>query len=428
VGQKQPHGNHIHLLPLFHDQKPVGILEIGTKSSINPTPFFSKSEAIGKDIGMALQFYRLTFENKKLHIFANVFSAFHSSVKWKFEECVRKNLMRTPRMDCHPIEFKEVQALFAQADIIHSTERRNHAFKKDLFEQCQMAEEILSISLENSPFPTFDETLADLRKLKLCLKQPFDTRTELEAYYLFKDRINPLIREVSTNDPTLNKSIRLYFRSIDNEDQIFNQYRGAFEESISLINNTISRVLDQKSKNAQNIIDHYFQKHTTDGISFQMYAGQSLLKGKVFRLLHLDNLRLWQLKTLCEIARMVAFIKDTLPVPLETAQLIIAYGRPINLCYRMDEKCLDVEHGRHVRYEMLKKRLDKSTVNSAGERLRKEGTISIAYTHDYEIQSYLKHIQLLQKQSVLSDELEELELEPFQGVRGMKAVRVEVLP
>ena len=427
VRQGLPHGQQIFLFPLFNGLDPIGILEIGTPTNIQDDHFLRKPEAIEQDISRAVQLHGLIFENKLLSTFTNVFSAFHPCVKWKFEECVLKSMLRTPRMDCHPIEFKQVQALFAQADIIHSTKMRNQAFHQDLVQQCLQAEEILSISLENTPFPTFDGSLSDLRALKSSLRQPFDTKTELEAYYLFKDRINPLIKEIGTDDIILNKSVHQYFRALDSEDHIFNQARGAYEESIALINNSISRVLDEKARKAQLIIAHYFQKHTTDGVAFQIYAGQSLLKGKVFRQLHLDNLRLWQLETLCEIARMVHYIKDSIPVPLDTAQLVVAYGRPINLSYRLDEKCLDVEHGRHVRYEMLKKRLDKSTIKSTGERLRKSGTISIAYTHDYEIQSYLKHIRTFQKQSLLSNEIEELELETFQGVKGMKAIRTKVL-
>ena len=46
---------------------------------------------------------------------------------------------------------------------------------------------------------------------------------------------------------------------------------------------------------------HYFEKYKTDGVEHDMYIGASMVNHKTFAPIYLQNLRIWQLKVICEI-------------------------------------------------------------------------------------------------------------------------------
>ena len=93
----------------------------------------------------------------------------------------------------------------------------------------------------------------------------------------------------------------------------------------------------------------------------------------------------------------------------------------------MDERKFDVEGGANIRYEVIKKRIDKVRVRETGERLTQPGKIAIVYTQAKESEEYEEYIHYLIKKNLLSEEVEKLELEDVQGISGLKAIRVSVV-
>ena len=118
---------------------------------------------------------------------------------------------------------------------------------------------------------------------------------------------------------------------------------------------------------------HYFEKQKTDGVDYSIYAGGSLLEGGSFDPLYLRNLRLWQLMVACGIAIRADRLKDRLAVPLEVANLILVQHQPLAIRFRVDEKRFDVDGAYNVRYEIIKKRIDKAVVRGTAERLTQPG-------------------------------------------------------
>ena len=53
-------------------------------------------------------------------------------------------------------------------------------------------------------------------------------------------------------------------------------------------------------------------------------------------------------------------LRDRLPVPLETTHLILVHHAPLSIRFRFDEKRFDVDGAYNVRYEIVKKRIDKA--------------------------------------------------------------------
>jgi len=140
----------------------------------------------------------------------------------------------------------------------------------------------------------------------------------------------------------------------------------------------------------------------------------------------LKNLRLWQLLTMVELTRRTHALLPELPVPLETTQLLLIHAQPLSIRFRQDERQFDVDGPYNIRYEILKKRIDKATVLGTGERLTQPGHLALVYSQPREATEYLEYLDYLQDRALLEPGIEELELEELQGVKGLLALRVRV--
>ena len=93
----------------------------------------------------------------------------------------------------------------------------------------------------------------------------------------------------------------------------------------------------------------------------------------------------------------------------------------------MDEKQFDVDGAYNVRYEILKKRIDKAVVKGTGERLTQSGKIAIVWLQESDKQEYMEYLQYLLQKGYINEEIEDLELEKLQGAEGLRALRVTVV-
>jgi hypothetical protein len=50
----------------------------------------------------------------------------------------------------------------------------------------------------------------------------------------------------------------------------------------------------------------------------------------------------------------------------------------------------------------------------------------MVYSNQKELPEYEEYVRFLQKKNILKSELEWLELEELQGIKGLKAIRVEI--
>src|SRR4029077_20734311 len=132
-----------------------------------------------------------------------------------------------------------------------------------------------------------------------------------------------------------------------------------------------------------------------------IYIGQSIAPNHPFDLLYLKNIRLWQLKSMAEVARITHRLLPGMPVPLQTTQLILVHSQCISISFRSDEKRFDVEGSYNIRYETIKKRLDKVRIKDTEERLTQPGKIAIVYSNHKEVQEYQEYIQFLQNKNIL---------------------------
>ena len=128
----------------------------------------------------------------------------------------------------------------------------------------------------------------------------------------------------------------------------------------------------------------------------------------------------------CGIAVRAHRLRDLLPIPLETTHLILVQHAPLSIRFRFDEKRFDVDGAYDIRYEIVKKRIDKAVVQGTSARVTQPGKVAIIYNQPAEALEYRAYIEYLQSLGYLTGPVESLELGELQGVQGLRALRVQI--
>ncbi len=421
----------IMVAPLLNQQDEViGLLEIGTTKPYALHTFTEvKFKAVVGLFSMAVERSREEIDNKIESVIREQYTALHSSVEWRFIEA-SYNLIeaqeKDPAATVEPIMFKDVYPLYGQADIVSSSNKRNKAIQADLLHNLTLVKKVIEQSTGLVRFPLANQMLMKVEKDINQLQKEFNSGDESRIIEMLHDEIHPLIRQLGKTFEQLLPITHAYFKEIDPDHGMVYIQRKDYESSVSKLNNAISQHLLQEEKSMQKVLPHYFEKYKTDGVEYDLYLGQSLLRQDSFSEMHLKNFRLWQLVHMSEITRLVHELGPTLPVPLETAQLIFAYTSPLSIRFRMDEKQFDVDGAYNVRYEILKKRIDKATIEGTKDRLTVAGKIAIVYLQDKDKTEYLEYLEYLVHEGYIEENIEDLKLSKLQGVQGLRALRVTV--
>lgn len=409
----------------------IGILEIGSAQPYELHSFIEiKLKEVVSLFTLAIGRSREEMDNKVEALLREQFTSIHPSVEWRFLEASHNLLNKRENGDLQarvePIVFKDVYPLYGQADIVGSSTKRNAAIQADLLDNLKQVKNVLIRTYEASSYPLVGQLLMKVNRAINRLKKDFNSQDETSIVELLQEEIHPLLRHLRSRYPQVAGMVTLYFNYLDPELGIVYRKRRDFEQSVTMLNNAISNYLSQEEVQLQAMLPHYFEKYQTDGVEFEMYMGQSLLRQEKFCQLYLKNFRLWQLKAMAQIARRVHSLQNTLPVPLETAQLIFAYTTPLSIRFRMDEKQFDVDGAYNVRYEILKKRIDKATIEGTDERLTLSGKIAIVYLQDKDRQEYQDYLEYLVNEGLITSDIEELQIANLQGAQGLRALRVTV--
>ncbi|MBA9076852.1 MULTISPECIES: GAF domain-containing protein [Rufibacter] len=422
---------NIVLALLRYGDDPIGILELGSPNPGDLDNFsISKMEQFLPLFSVAVNRNSEEIEARVQAVIRDRFTAIHPVLEWRFREAALNLLEKmnhaTGPVEMEPIVFPDVYPLYAAADVRGSSTERNTAILGDLIEHLQLAEAILKKAAEVHSLPIIDELRFSVSRHLEQLKQGILVQDGLTIFELIRTQAEPMFEFLEVTHPDLLPHIQAYRAAMDPELGILYKRRKAFEESLTLINETISDYVEQEELNAQQMYPHYFEKFKTDGVEFNIYVGASLEERQPFDLMFLRNLRLWQLMVMCEITRRTAALKPKLKVPLETTQLILIHSQPLAIRFRQDERKFDVDGAYNIRYEIVKKRVDKAHVRDTEERLTQPYKIAIVYSHAREANEYTEYIEYLQNKGILTGNVENLEVEDLQGVSGLKALRVEV--
>ncbi len=421
----------IILVPLVVQNSFYGVMELGSEqkhqlNSINA----NKLKDIIPVFTIASQRAMEEHQNRLESVIQENYTSIHSSVKWRFYQAVESHIEKVEQGDTtaalEEIVFDDVYPLYGQCDIKGSSVARNTAIQEDLSIQLNAVITVLRKTLEIEKLPIYEELIFRTENYIKAINKGLKTGDEVVVTQFLTRDISPVFRHLKNAIPQIKEEVESYDSIIDEKLHIVYQKRREYEEYVTLLNDTLANYIDDEQIAAQEMFPHYFERYKTDGVDFNMYIGQSLVNTKEYNKLYLHNLRLWQLKLMCELENVVYNLQSSSKYSLEVASLILVHSNPLAIKFRMDEKQFDVDGAYNIRYEIIKKRIDKSHIKNTKERVTQPKKIVIIYAQDSDRKEYLKYINYLQSKDYLGELVEDLEIEDLQGISGLKALRVPV--
>ncbi|HTI53459.1 MAG TPA: GAF domain-containing protein [Verrucomicrobiae bacterium] len=358
------------------------------------------------------------------------FTAIHPVVEWRFRKAVMATMDRGEAergaAEMEPIVFRDVHPLYAVSDIRGSSTHRAWAIQADLLTQLGLAREVLRAAHEVRALPILDQLTHRIDGHVAEIEVTLRSGDELGVMSFLKGDVEPLFDHLQTFGSSVRERVDAYRQAVDPGIGLVYARRKEFDESVTMINEAVSSYIDMEEQAAQGMFPHYFEKQKTDGVDYTIYLGGALREDNGFDPLYLKNLRLWQLMVACGVALRVERLKTRLPVTLDVTNLILIQHAPLSIRFRFDEKRFDVDGAYNVRYEIIKKRIDKAIIRGTTERLTQPGKIALVYSHATEAAEWREYIEYLQRLGYLTRDVEELELDELQGAQGLRALRVTV--
>jgi len=418
-------------VPMMHEGEFLGLLELGSpnKYDLNESSM-SRLNMILPTLSVAVNRFSTEFQNSIEAIIQEECTTIHPSVKWRFEEEACEYLLKKQRGETphfQDLSFNDVFPLYGQLDIRDSSVKRNEAVQADLLTQLNGVKTVLQKAFIKKPLPAYEELIFRVKGYKDEIEKGLLAGSELMVHNFFKTDVYPVFEHLKQTDTVLAKAVEAYEKTLDVNLKFLYRKRKTLDESMTEINHALSTFIDKKQEDAQRMFPHYFERYKTDGLEYNMYIGQSITKNQQFHPVYLQSLRLWQLIVMCEMENEYRQLQQKLESKLDIASLILVYGTPLSIHFRLDEKRFDVEGAYNARYEIVKKRVDKAYIQGTRERITQPGKIAIIYSHDHDAREYRKYIKFLQSRNYLSKTVEDHELQDLQGITGLRALRVEVV-
>ena len=417
--------------PLKYKDNLVGFLELYTYSEpldrgqlLNVASFLSALTNLASDLVA-------TFKNSMDKIILDKYTSLQEAVQWRFNQVAANYLsevsLSNSQGELEKIKFEKVYPVYGAVDVRNSTQLRNMAYKKDSYQRIGLLQ-LLVDQLESN----------NLNAEELKFIQRFNTvknwldNGKIDYYLLdilsfFQEDVTLFLDNLKNTDHIIQKVKTQY---LDENSGRFGVKDGAceqFELTLAKLNKIINQELQVFNSDVQLQFPSYFEKFRTDGIEYDLYVGQSITPTKLFTDSILRSIRKKQIKSMISIAKNTYQIIDELPVTLVTTQLVFIHPNPIDVSFRQDERRFDVEGGYNIRYEVIKKRIDKALIKGSNERLVQPNKIAIVYSSN-RVESEIRTIleELIDENFIASD-IESLVLDELQGIDELRAFRVNVL-
>jgi hypothetical protein len=412
------------MLPLRNGRELIGALILTTDQPGELTSLTKLNlEGVTELFALALERTLSDAHAKIQSVMKEKFTAIHPSVEWKFRAAAM-HYLRHHEID--DVVFPEAHSLYSSSDIRSSSTIRNAAIRKDLIQQILTARSVLERAAERSNIDYLGSLIFRLDRMISELEKGVRSGDESRIARLLATEIEPVFNSLERFGPGVHDSIEGYRHAVCTESGDLFQERRAYDESVDILTHRMTELLTERQAMAQKTFPHLFEMYRTDGVEHTIYVGNSLTERDDFSKLYLNELRLWQLKTVCMMARLSVELESETPQPLHVAHLILAQSDPVGLRYSQEEKTFNVDGAYNTSYEIIKKRIDKAHIKGTDERLTQPEKIAVVYTQNTEAEEYRLFFDYLQQQGFLQPGIESVDLEDLQGVFGLKALRVAV--
>ena len=416
--------------PLVYQGKVIGTLDLGSPHPGDlDASHLPKLREVLPLFAMAVQRSMEELNGRIQTEIKERFTAIHPVVEWRFRKAVLDGLERSgdaAAAELEPIVFEGVYPLYALSDIRGSSTQRARAIQADLLAQLALAHEVVTAAYQARRLPALDQLRYRIDQHAEQIREHLAAGDEVGIVTFLRVEVESLLDRLADFGATVADRVATYRAALDPKLGTVYQQRKIFETSVTRLNEAISSYLELEEQAAQSIFPHYFEKQKTDGVDHQIYVGNALVADGGFDPLYLKSLRLWQLMVVCGIAARTDRLAGELPLPLHATHLVLVQHAPLSIRFRFDEKRFDVDGAYDIRYEIVKKRIDKAVIKGTSERVTQPGRIAIIYGQPAEAQEYRGYLEYLRHLGYIADEVEDVELDEMQGVHGLRALRVTV--
>ncbi|HMP92526.1 MAG TPA: hypothetical protein PKD90_06625 [Phnomibacter sp.] len=414
------------LIPIWYADRPVGMLELSSQNAYDLTAqtalaLIPALNALARTCrNLAYQFDQ-TLDT----IVQTRYTAIQPGISWRFKQQawqIMRQSDQKPGLADKEIYFKQVLPFFAAIDVRNSSELRNAALQQDyLYHLTKAIEQLTQAAVQLAENSDITGLIEACHQWHANVADGLDAQEELDCKYFLEQKLGPMLSQYS-HSPSLNdESI-----ATANEPKLHEQTLN-LDYSINQLNNSLYELVDTAYQQLASQHPVYLEYLRTDGLELNLYGGAQLSYQLSWSHEAPAQLRLWLLQTLVQAAAIAPQLAHKIPVALQTTQLIIAFGQPISIYFKRPENRFLVDDAFSIGYEVIKKRIEKATLKTTGERLTQPGTIALVFTSQTELAAWLPAIQHLQKQGQLSTRYQLLELNQLQGLSGLLALRLHLI-
>lgn len=353
-------------------------------------------------------------------------SAVHPALLWKFRDAAGEGIIQG-KHQLEPIKFTPVYPLFAVSDIRGSSTLRNRATTEDLTDHLSAVRTLLQGLIPSYPIEYFKHSLFLCEQYIEKLQSGMSAADEYQITQFLRKELKGLLGSMEGLGDDARQSIAEYKSLLGESQDILYRARGRFDRSIAALNVALGKHIDFRQRVAQQVCPHYFLRRATDGVEHEIYIGAGVLpEPRRYQELFLRNLRLWQLVTVCECYELAESMREQLEMPLSMAHLIFVQDQTMTIQFDYEQRELEVEGAYNIRYEIVKKRIDKAQILGTKKRLTSPHKLAIVYSRESEAKEYLEYTKYMVAQGYIEPEVERLELEEMPGIHGLKALRFQL--
>lgn len=416
-------------IPLNHRHGLVGFVELYSylPNKLNKTAIMVWQRFTPLLTQLATEIIFL-FKNSLERIVMDNFTALNPAVEWRFNEVAARQLAANMQQEKKPpiekVRFEKVYPIYGAIDVKGSTQLRNSIYRNDHLSKIDLLQQFLNtlpVHGENNLITALKERVHEVTN---WLEDTHYERHMLDAFMFIHEELFETLEHIKAENPGYGALIDTFVNDQkDNDDE----RSDIFETSLQRLNKLIKNEVQHFNTAVQDIFPSYFELFRSDGVEYDMYVGQSITPTKIFEPTFLRQIRKLQIISMAHIGQRAAILCASLPVPMQVTLLIFVHTSTIDISFREDERRFDVEGGYNIRYQMVKKRIDKVRIKDTKERLVRPNTLAIVFQDDtleHEIRNLLSEVADI---GMLKPDFEFCMLEEIQGVSELRAVRANIV-
>ena len=352
------------------------------------------------------------------------FTNIHPAVEWRFLQEAER---RSWGLSSEPIVFANVYPLYGISDIRGSSEERNRAIQADLLEQFQLGMRVVEAVCQFQESSLGEQLQLDLLDYIEQINERVTVDAEVSALRVLSDRLEVYLDYFAQCGTEALTAVETYRQSCNNSHKSVYVSRARYDQTISQINSLLKETWERWQVRMQQITPHYCDVESTDGINHMIYVGESI--DSKFSVYHLRSLRYEQLRAVCDCARTAFKFQSLYNTQMEVTHLVLVQDLTVDIIHDENtEKLFEVRGTRDIRYEIVKKRIDKAVDEESRTRITQPGMLTLVYSSEEEWAEYQQYLRYLTREGWIEPEIQSGTVEPLQGITGLKFARVRVLP